>query len=374
MPNGRELSFAPASDVSAAFDSYNLGKQQISSQCWFMCSFYVKFWKTVCTILAQNHQQYLLQLQADGESIEHIKPFKVPRLYVGMLGCGILGRRVLKKLLDSECIQGDRVLVSTRHPLDSVYSPFKKRGVRFFHDNAQLFEKAGLVFVCCLPHQLNLAASGLANSDRRDGGIDKMNSLLRYYHNPTSRFARNNQPQQRRPTEKKGDLEKSENEMDTTELETARTNNSFFEESKTSRVHKNKSGSASSLIFSLCSSVSEARLQTLFQVDHVTRTCHHPNCTAKCFATSFANEMTKTITQTISQHPLFCNVQNLPAIANDLKGQFERRLLEICTDEAVQAPVGRKIECYVPALEATISSTPQKTKPKLLPPVKNHYI
>lgn len=81
---------------------------------------------------------------------------KLSEFRVGLLGCGRLGRGVLRALIEQKVVAASRICVSTRQP--ETLDDFSRAGVTCYFDNVRLVTESSVVIVCCLPEQLAMCS------------------------------------------------------------------------------------------------------------------------------------------------------------------------------------------------------------------------
>ena len=73
-----------------------------------------------------------------------------------MIGCGHVGKTVIRGLLAND-VDPELITISTRRPEDAVAS--LGDSLTIVDDNIGVASKSTVIFVCCLPSQLNGVAS-----------------------------------------------------------------------------------------------------------------------------------------------------------------------------------------------------------------------
>lgn len=81
---------------------------------------------------------------------------------VGFVGCGKVGSKILTEVLKSDMIHPGRIQVACRQPQNLGW--FSDRGVKVHTDNRRLAKECMLVFICCLPHQVQTVAKSIVPS------------------------------------------------------------------------------------------------------------------------------------------------------------------------------------------------------------------
>jgi len=77
-------------------------------------------------------------------------------LLVGIIGCGRLGKQLASTLLKFSDVHPEELFLSTRRP--ETLSALQIKGVHCGFDNAKVCSSVHLLFICCLPSQLQTVA------------------------------------------------------------------------------------------------------------------------------------------------------------------------------------------------------------------------
>eukprot|EP01063_Lacrimia_lanifica_P027870 TRINITY_DN3973_c0_g12_i1.p2 TRINITY_DN3973_c0_g12~~TRINITY_DN3973_c0_g12_i1.p2 ORF type:complete len:339 (+),score=87.94 TRINITY_DN3973_c0_g12_i1:38-1054(+) len=76
---------------------------------------------------------------------------------IGIIGCGVVGGSILEALLKTKLFHATCFTVSTRQP--EAAPPFLKGGINVCFDNECAAQSSDLLFLCCLPTQLQDVAA-----------------------------------------------------------------------------------------------------------------------------------------------------------------------------------------------------------------------
>ncbi|CAB3992931.1 Hypothetical predicted protein, partial [Paramuricea clavata] len=80
-------------------------------------------------------------------------------LKIGIVGCGRLGKQLGTVLLDLGVVSASNLYISTRCPEN--LEEFQNKGVYCCFDNVMVGKTVDILFLCCLPSQLNTVSKDL---------------------------------------------------------------------------------------------------------------------------------------------------------------------------------------------------------------------
>lgn len=85
---------------------------------------------------------------------------------VGVIGCGRLGSQIVSTLMSFSDVRPEEILISTRKPHE--LSSFQESGIKCIFDNKKVVETSHIVFLACLPCQVQAVAEEIRDKIPRD--------------------------------------------------------------------------------------------------------------------------------------------------------------------------------------------------------------
>lgn len=85
---------------------------------------------------------------------------------VGIIGCGRLGTQIVTTLTTFSDVRPDEIMISTRRPHELV--SFRESGIECFFDNNKIVQNCHIVFLACLPCQIQTVAEEICDNIPRD--------------------------------------------------------------------------------------------------------------------------------------------------------------------------------------------------------------
>lgn len=85
---------------------------------------------------------------------------------IGIIGCGRLGRQLLRALKNYANVPNELIYVSTRRP--EALSEFSQAGVNVDFNNTWVISQCDIIFLCCLPAVINQICAEIKTHLRKD--------------------------------------------------------------------------------------------------------------------------------------------------------------------------------------------------------------